>query len=45
LNNKNLIVSEEHIKNAIYNILGKQVMLDGDLAKLYEVLTSRLMNR
>jgi transposase-like protein len=42
LNNNNLIVSEEHIKNAIYNIRGKQVMLDSDLAKLYEVSTSRL---
>ncbi len=42
MNNNNLIVSEEHIKNAIYNIRGKQVMLDSDLAKLYEVSTSRL---
>ena len=40
--NNNLIVSEEHIKNAIYNIRDKQVMLDSDLAKLYEVSTSRL---
>ncbi len=37
-----LIINEEHIKNQIYNIRGKQVMLDSDLAKLYEVSTSRL---
>jgi len=37
-----LIISEEQIKNVIYNVRGKQVMLDSDLAKLYEVSTSRL---
>lgn len=42
MNTNNLIISEEHIKNVIYNIRGKQVMLDSDLAKLYEVSTSRL---
>lgn len=42
MNTNNLISSEEHIKNAIYSIRGKQVMLDSDLAKLYEVSTSRL---
>ncbi len=42
MNNNNLILSEEHIKNTIYSVRGKQVMLDSDLAKLYEVSTSRL---
>ena len=36
---ENLIVVEEEIKNQIYNIRGKQVMLDADLAKLYQVET------
>ena len=30
------------IKNKIHNIRGLQVMLDGDLAELYEVKTKRL---
>ena len=37
-----LIVNEEHIKNRIFTVKGKQVMLDSDLAKLYDVSTSRL---
>lgn len=37
-----IIISEEQITNRIYTIRGKQVMLDSDLAKLYEVSTSRL---
>jgi hypothetical protein len=37
-----LIFNEEHIKNRIFTIRGKQVMLDSDLAKLYEVSTSRI---
>ncbi len=37
-----LLINEEHIKNRIFTIRGKQVMLDSDLAKLYEVSTSRL---
>ena len=37
-----LIIKEEYIKNQIFTIRGKQVMLDSDLAKLYEVSTSRL---
>ena len=31
----NLIIPEMDIKNMIYTIRGKQVMLDRDLAKLY----------
>jgi hypothetical protein len=38
---KSLIVADE-IKNKIYTIRGLQVMLDRDLAKLYEVPTKRL---
>ena len=30
-----LMVKEENIKNMIYEVRGKQVMLDSDLAKLY----------
>ncbi len=41
---KNNIISVENsdIKDLIYTIRGKQVMLDSDLAKLYEVTTKRL---
>ena len=31
-----LIISEINIENMIYEIRGKQVMLDSDLAKLYQ---------
>ena len=30
-----LIINDENIKNLIYMVRGKQVMLDRDLAKLY----------
>ena len=33
---------EEQIKNFIYEVRGKQVMLDSDLARLYEVDTKRI---
>lgn len=33
---------EEQIKNIIYEVRGKQVMLDSDLARLYEVDTKRI---
>ena len=33
---ENLIVQSTKIENMIYEIRGKQVMLDSDLAKLYE---------
>lgn len=36
------IVSQEEIRNFIYNIRGKQVMLDSDLASLYQVETKNL---
>jgi len=39
---ENLSVLEKEIKNQIYNIRGKQVMLDSDLAKLYQVETKNL---
>jgi hypothetical protein len=37
-----LLVPVEKIESKIYQIRGKKVMLDGDLAKLYEVETSQL---
>ena len=37
-----LIVSEQSIQNRIYNIRGQQVMLDRDLAELYQVETKVL---
>ena len=43
LSDEPIIVSKENdIKNLVYNIRGKQVMLDSDLAKLYQVETKRL---
>ena len=36
------LVSVEHIEAKIYQIRGKKVMLDEDLAKLYEVPTKQL---
>lgn len=36
MTNEIAIISEEEIKNKIYVIRGKEVMLDSDLAKLYE---------
>lgn len=36
MTNEISIISEEDIKNKIYVIRGKEVMLDRDLAKLYE---------
>ena len=36
------IIKEEKIENMIYEIRGKQVMLDSDLAKLYRVETKRI---
>lgn len=38
-----LIVNDEiNIENLIYEVRGKQVMLDSDLAKLYQVETKRI---
>ena len=40
---KNLvIVDNREIQNMIYTIRGKQVMVDSDLAKLYQVTTGNL---
>ena len=38
----NEIVEELKIEKMIYEVRGKQVMLDGDLAKLYQVETKRI---
>ena len=40
----NKLVGKENIKieNMIYEVRGKQVMLDSDLAKLYHVETKRI---
>ena len=40
--NNIILTNEEQIKNLIYEIRGKQVMLDSDLAKLYQVETKRI---
>ena len=40
--NNELISNEKSIQNKIYFIRGVQVMLDKDLAELYEVLTGNL---
>jgi hypothetical protein len=37
-----IIIDEQSIKNKIYTIRGAQVMIDRDLADLYEVQTKRL---
>ena len=36
------LINEENIENMIYEIRGKQVILDSDLARLYKVLTGNL---
>ena len=40
--NREIILSQQHIENKIYNVRGVQVMLDSDLAAKYEVSTGRL---
>ena len=46
MENENLIIkddiSNEEIKNLIYTIRGKQVMLDSDVAMLYHYQTKRI---
>ena len=37
-----LMINETNIENMIYEIRGKQVMLDSDLAMLYGVETKRI---
>lgn len=38
----NQIIQKEKIENLIYEIRGKQVMLDSDLARLYNIMTGNL---
>ena len=38
----NGIIEKENVENMIYEIRGKEVMLDSDLAKLYQVETKRI---
>ena len=38
----NQIIEKEKIENLIYEIRGKQVMLDSDLARLYNIMTGNL---
>jgi len=40
--NNNEITTDESVMNKIYMIRGKKLMLDEDLAKLYQVETKRL---
>ena len=40
--NNVIIKNDVKIENMIYEIRGKQVMLDSDLAKLYKVETKRI---
>lgn len=39
---KIVLKNDERIENLIYEIRGKQVMLDSDLVKLYQVETKRI---
>ena len=41
--NKNLVIEDnKEIQSMIYTFRGRQVMLDSDLARLYQVTTGRL---
>jgi len=42
MSSNNVAIPDEKVINKIYNIRGKKVMLDSDLAELYEVETKRL---
>ena len=42
MKNEIVLLNEEDIKSKIYNIRGKEVMLDSDLAILYNVETKRI---
>lgn len=42
LNNNDIVIYENDIENLIFQVRGQQVMLDCDLAKLYNVETKRL---
>ncbi len=39
MENSIALITEENIKNKIYNIRGQQVMIDSDLAKIYGYTT------
>lgn len=43
--NELILNNDEKIENLIYEIRGVQVMLDSDLAKLYQVETKRSMKQ
>ena len=40
--NKVIVSEKVNIEDMIYEVRGKQVMLDSDLAKLYHVATKRI---
>ena len=42
MSDESIKIGYEHIKNLIYTIRGKQVMLDSDVAMLYNVETKRV---
>lgn len=42
MDNQNQIVNVENIQNRIFTIRGVQIMLDRDLAEMYDVSTKRL---
>ncbi len=42
MDNKLMDINSNSIKDLIYTIRGKQVMMDSDLAKLYQVQTKVL---
>ena len=41
-NQNDVLIENREIQNMIYTIRGKQVMVDSDLANLYQVTTKRL---
>ena len=42
LNNNDIVICKNDIENLIFQVRGQQVMLDCDLANLYNVETKRL---
>lgn len=42
LNNNDIVICENDIENLIFQVRGQQVMLDCDLANLYNVETKKL---
>lgn len=43
--NKELSITQAHIEGRIFTIRGMQVMLDLELAEMYQVEVKRLMNK